>query len=211
MRHSIDNNLDISWLLSSLADNPNISYKQFMNLFDLFKASKKDLLDCCGLFEKPDFEYNPEYDKYYCLYCKSLFLPEELLVQKSIVLSTFSNNESMNYPELNCKVKKKLWYRQLSKNPAITWQTVKQFPNQPWKFEQLSKNPSIPYRIIKNWPIQLRNYQKISKNKSLIADDVIADIHKPWDIFVILDRKDFTFSQKSRILRKLTKIDNLLI
>ena len=72
-------------------------------------------------------------------------------------------------------------FHNLSENINVTWDTVLQNPQIPWKYNSLSSNPNITYDIVKKHPDYEWNYDKLSSNPSIRWEDILSDFTKSWN------------------------------
>jgi hypothetical protein len=59
------------------------------------------------------------------------------------------------------------YWKLLSSNPKITWQTVQQFSDKPWNFSHLSSNPNITRKIVQQFSDKPWNKRKLEKNPAI--------------------------------------------
>jgi hypothetical protein len=59
------------------------------------------------------------------------------------------------------------YWKMLSSNPKITWETVQQFSDKPWNFSHVSSNPNITRKIVQQFPDKHWNKRKLEENPTI--------------------------------------------
>ena len=89
--------------------------------------------------------------------------------------------------EYKCVFCKRLWgsYNQLSINPNITWEIVRDNPDKKWNFSVLSSNPNITWEIVRDNPDKPWSYYMLSMNPNITWDIIKDNPDKPWSYYYI--------------------------
>jgi uncharacterized protein len=84
-------------------------------------------------------------------------------------------------------------YGNLSANPNITWEIVKENPRQPWHYFSLSENPNITWEIVQANPKKPWDYYKLSANPNITWEIVQANPQKQWEYFNLCTNPNITW------------------
>jgi len=103
---------------------------------------------------------------------------------------------------------KNLQWGDISKNPNITWEIIKNNLDMPWAWFYVTENPNITWEIIKNNPDMQWHWRCIKRNPNITWDIVKSNLDIPWDwdsFFDEVDLPDDDIYQKYEIEPSYTK------
>jgi len=84
---------------------------------------------------------------------------------------------------------KPLNYYDLSTNPNITPDIVKENPDKPWHYSLLSENHNITWDIVKENPDKPWHYALLSRNKMTLQNKLIEErCRKEWEAVSVIKR-----------------------
>ena len=88
----------------------------------------------------------------------------------------------------------------LSYNPAVTWDIVRNNSDIPWDWIAISHNPNITWEIIMENPTRPWEWEYISGNPNITVDIIENNPDKPWDWNVIWCNPNITleFIEKNK-------------
>ena len=101
----------------------------------------------------------------------------------------------------------KLSWRNLSRNPNITMNMIKDNPDKPWDWDNISSNPNITMDMISDNPDKPWNWKCISRNPNLTIDIITKNPDKPWDWFSVcqndfmVDKLEFGHVHERNVLK----------
>ena len=122
--------------------NPNITW-------DIIREHKNKPWDWYDIKYNPNITWdiikdNPkELGKLWSMdnvYTKSNMSPKEIIDLNNLITDNMFSNTS-NTPN---------FWKQISRNPNLTWDTIKEHKNKPWDWFYISFNPSVTWDIIKS-------------------------------------------------------------
>jgi len=81
----------------------------------------------------------------------------------------------------------------LSANPNITWNIVRENPDIPWDWDGLSKNPNITWEIVRDNPDKHWDWNYISRNPIITWEIVRDNPDRPWDYAYLSENPNITW------------------
>ena len=69
----------------------------------------------------------------------------------------------------------------ISKNPNLTWEIIKNNPDKSWNWDEISANSNITWEIIKNNPDKPWDWREISYSSRITWEIIESNPDKPWD------------------------------
>ena len=92
-------------------------------------------------------------------------------------------------------------WEEISSNPNITWEIIKNNPMKPWNWSNISMNPNITWKIIKDNPIQNWTWWGITKNPNITMEIIRDNSKEEWD-WLYISMNMFTKEKEQFLNRK---------